>query len=75
MVFNADGSLSFLDGTARSDVSIANGSRISASDFTIGGGSVTITADELEIANGSGVSVGTVGESELDGGPGGRYFA
>ena len=59
--FNADGSLVFPTGIARSDVSIANGSRVVASDSTISGGSVTVTANVLEIVNRSGVSAGTVG--------------
>ena len=63
VAFNVDGSLTFLDDAVRSNVSIANGSRVVASDFTTSGGSVTITANELDITNGSGVSAGTVGES------------
>ena len=71
VLFNADGSLTFPEDVARSDTSIANGSRVVASDFTKSGGSVTITADELNIINGSGVSAGTVGESEFTGGQAG----
>ena len=59
--FNIDGSLAFPAGVRRSDVSIANGSRLVASDSTISGGSVTVTADVLDITNNSGVSAGTVG--------------
>ena len=65
VVSNADGSLTFPDDVVRSNVSIANGSRIVASDFTVSGGSILVTANELDIANGSGISAGTVGESEF----------
>ncbi len=71
VTFNRNGGLEFPSGIARADVSIANGSRLVASDFTISGGSVAVTAHTLEILNGSGVSAGTVGESELVGGQSG----
>ena len=71
VAFNADGSLTFPEGVVRSDVSIANGARVVASDFTTSGGSVTVTADKLDIINRSGVSAGTVGESEFTGGQAG----
>ena len=63
--FNTNGSLEFPDGVARSDVFITNGSRLSASDLSVGGGSVAITANTLEITDGSGVSAGTVGGTEF----------
>ena len=65
VIFNADGSLEFPAGVARSDVSIADGSRLSASDSTVSGGHVTVTANTLEITGNSGVSAGTVGESSF----------
>jgi filamentous hemagglutinin family protein len=61
---NADGSLEFSADAARSDVSITNGSRLSVSDSTIGGGSLAVTARALEIANSS-ISAGTLGESRF----------
>lgn len=57
--FNLDGSLTFPSDVVRSDVLIANGSRLVASDFTVSGGSVAVTANTLDITNRSGDSVGT----------------
>ncbi|MBE9060497.1 filamentous hemagglutinin N-terminal domain-containing protein [cf. Phormidesmis sp. LEGE 11477] len=65
IMLSADGSLEFPTGVARSNVLITNGSRLSASDSIISGGSISITADLLEITNGSGVSAGTVGGSSF----------
>ncbi|MGD1899735.1 MAG: filamentous hemagglutinin N-terminal domain-containing protein [Phormidesmis sp.] len=65
VVLNADSSLEFPEDVARSNVWVANGSRVSASDFTISGGSVTVTANELDIINDSRLSAGTVGEAEF----------
>ena len=63
--FNPNGSLKFPDDVARSNVFITNGSRLSASDFSVSGGSVAVTANTLEITDGSGISAGTVGGTEF----------